>query len=160
MIKLIPLLFFMSALASLSAEFDTNTLSESLAPRVKDFLEADTAKARSAMAGFNDEELQRIVNAFKKDHASGDQRMFWLTEEFYRRNAERVAAERIRYLYYAVLAALAIIAGFTAFTYASARHRAPSPMANTGAPPHPVESAFPKTNSRAQGKPRKRGRSK
>lgn len=158
MIKLIPLLLFSAVLSSLSAEFEASLLSDALAPRVKDFLEADTAKARSSMAGFSDEDLQRIVNAFKKDHAAGDQRMFWLAEELYRRNAERVAAERIRYLYYAVLAALAIIAGFTALTYArTRRQQLPSPV-NSGTVAAVPEMIPPKTVPSRVKRVQKKGR--
>jgi hypothetical protein len=109
--------------ALFSAEFDVEALSGNLPARVKDFLSDDTAKARAGMAAFSDEDLQKIVNGFKKAHDASEQRLFWLSEELYRRNAERVAAERIRYLYYAVLAALAIITVFTGLTYARARRQ-------------------------------------
>ena len=109
------------AAAAHAATFDLDTLPEKLATETQSFLGADTARARTRMAAFSDEDLQRISTAFKKSHSAADQRIFWLTEELYRRNAERVAAERIRYLYFAVLAALAIIAGFSAMTYVQTR---------------------------------------
>lgn len=101
--------------------FDVEALPDNLAESTQDFLKADTGKARAAMAKFSDDDLQRLANAFKKSHNNSDQRMFWLIEESYRRNAERVAAERIRYLYWAVLAALGIIAVFSFMTYKQAR---------------------------------------
>lgn len=136
-----------------AAEFEIDSLPEKLAVTTKDFLEADTAKARAGMTVFSDEDLQKITNSFKKAHGAADQRVFWLAEELYRRNAERVAAERIRYLYYAVLAALAIIAAFTALTYARARKQnapAPSPTPLNELPPVITQTrAKPKARKKA-----------
>lgn len=157
--KLIPLFLVLVTAGALSAEFDTDTLPEDLAPRVKEFLDADTAKARGSMPAFSNEDLQKIQNAFKKDHSSGDQRLFWLVEESYRRNAELVAAERIRYLYYAVLAALAIIAAFTALTYARAR-KVTLPASHVSLPPvsSPAPSVEPKASLRVKSKSGKKKR--
>lgn len=120
--KLIPLALVAITIAGLSAaQFDVDVLPEKLAVTTQEFLEADTAKARVAMSKFSDEDLQRITNSFKKVHKNSEQRIFWLVEESYRRNAERVAAERIRYLYLAVLAALGIIGLFSILTYRQAK---------------------------------------
>jgi hypothetical protein len=113
--------FFCFASAVQAVSIDLDTLPEKLAIEARSFLDADTSRARTKMAAFSDEDLQRISTVFKKSHSADDQRIFWLTEELYRRNAERVAAERIRYLYFAVLAAMMIIAGFSAMTYAQTR---------------------------------------
>lgn len=151
--KVIPILFLTALFLTVpvSAEFESESLPEKLATPVKNFLEADTAAARSGMAAFSDEDLQKIVNAFKKSHSSADQRLFWLIEESYRRNAERVAAERIRYLYYAVLAALGIIGLFAALTYARSR-RSASPSAAapqvTHEPVRPVVAATKRNKKR------------
>ncbi len=146
-------------LANIGAEFEPESLPETLATPLKNFLEADTAKARAGMAAFSDEDLQKITNGFKKSHSAADQRLFWLSEELYRRNAERVAAERIRYLYYAVLAALGIIGLFTALTYASARRRMhinpqPRPLDTRSAP---IEAAPQKSTAKST-RARKKGR--
>jgi hypothetical protein len=152
---LLSALFFFG---SISAEFEPESLPETLATPLKNFLEADTGKARAGMAAFSDEDLQKITNGFKKSHSAADQRLFWLAEELYRRNAERVAAERIRYLYYAVIAALGIIALFSGLTYAAAKRRMRAPVTSSESPAAaPVaavrEKAPPKKN-----KPRKKGR--
>jgi hypothetical protein len=113
-----------------AADFDVETLPGELAGRTRDFLSAETAAARSGMAKFSDDELQKIITAFKKSHSKEEQRLFWLSEELYRRNAERVSAERIRYLYLAVLAALGLITAFSILTFrqATRQRRAHTPM--------------------------------
>jgi len=130
---LLALLFF--AAPALYADFDADILPEKLAATTKEFLSTDTGKARAQMPTFSDDDLLRIVTAFKKSHAKDEQRIFWLVEESYRRNAERVAAERIRFLYYAVLAALGVIALFSALTYRRSRRLGNSaPTAPVAAP--------------------------
>jgi hypothetical protein len=123
--KLIYTALFVIASTSGVVAFDTKTLPDALAAKTREFLGSDTASARGQMTKFSDEDLQRVTNRFKKNHSSDEQRLFWLTEELYRRNAERVAAERIHYLFYAVVAALSILVAFTALTYAKTRKRKP-----------------------------------
>ena len=85
--------FFALALTTaLSADFDTESLGMGLTERTDKFLSVPTGDARAQMAQFSDEDLQKITTAFKKEHSASDQRIFWLSEELYRRNAERVAA--------------------------------------------------------------------
>jgi hypothetical protein len=136
----------------LVAEFDAETLPGELRARVREFLRAETAAARSSMAKFSDDELQKITTAFKKSHSKEEQRLFWLSEELYRRNAERVAAERIRYLYLAVLAALGLITAFSILTFrqASRQRRAHTPMSDFP-PAVPVQQT---KRSAAKKKPR------
>lgn len=117
----ILLVLFLSASAANAADFDVDVLPESLAGETQKFFAAETGRARAQMAAFSDEDLQKITTAFKKAHPASEQRLFWLIEESYRRNAERVAAERIRFLYIAVLLALGIIAAFAGLTYAQTR---------------------------------------
>ena len=117
--KLLAVFFICSAALS-AADFETATLGSELAARTDKFLAGSTAEARAQIAGFSDAELQKVTNEFKKSHTTAEQRIFWLSEELYRRNAERTAAERIRYLYYAVLAALFILAGFSFMTWRQA----------------------------------------
>lgn len=120
--KLIPIALAAIIVSGLpAARFEADALPEKLAAATQEFLDSDTAKARAAMSKFSDEDLQRITNIFKKIHSNSEQRIFWLVEESYRRNAERVAAERIRYLYLAVLAALGIIGLFSILTYRQAK---------------------------------------
>ena len=147
--------------AVLSArDFETTTLGSELASRTDKFLAGTTAEARAQIAGFSDADLQKVANEFKKSHAKAEQRIFWLSEELYRRNAERVAAERIRYLYYAVLAALLILAGFSFMTWRQAgrisRSVAPSTPATKNYPPI-TESAIPsrKKPKKTKGRSRK-----
>ncbi|MFZ5630020.1 MAG: hypothetical protein ACOY5B_12885 [Spirochaetota bacterium] len=133
-----------------AADFDTETLPGELARRTQEFLRAETAAARSGMAKFSDDELQKITTAFKKSHNREEQRLFWLSEELYRRNAERVSAERIRYLYFAVLAALGLITAFSFFTFrqANRQRRAHIPMNDFPAavpmPQHALKKPQPK----------------
>ncbi len=145
--------------AAFAASFDTDALPEKLASETRAFLDADTGRARARIATFSDEDLQRITTVFKKAHRPEEQRLFWLTEELYRRNAERVAAERIRYLYFAVLAALAIIAGFTAMTYAQTR-RAASAMPALQAMAEPQVEAEPAPKKKVSKSTAKKGRRK
>lgn len=114
------MILFLTA-SALRAEFDTESLGGELAQKTQKFLGAQTAESRAMMPAFSDDELQKISQAFRKSHSTEEQRIFWLAEESYRRNAERVAAERVRYLYYAVLAAFAILAGFSVLTYRQSR---------------------------------------
>jgi hypothetical protein len=144
--KLITKTFLLILLWSMSAwaDFDVETLPRELALRTEEFLRADTVTARSALARFSDEELQKINTAFKKSHSKEEQRLFWLSEEFYRRNAERVAAERIRYLYFAVLAALGLITAFSFLTFRQvSRQRRPQPTGMTASPAIPAAPAQP-----------------
>lgn len=148
------LLFF----SPLAADFDPDELPENLAERTQQFLDADTASARAGMARFSNEELETIVTAFKKSHSKKEQRLFWLSEELYRRQAERVAAERIRYLYLAVLAALAIILVYSILSFRqSRRHSSALPRAQGGTAPVRVEKIPP---SAAPKRGRKKVRSK
>lgn len=157
--NLLALFFFCGAALS-AADFETTTLGSELAARTDTFLSGTTAEARSQIAGFSDADLQKVANEFKKSHTTAEQRIFWLSEELYRRNAERIAAERIRYLYYAVLAALLIIAGFSFMTWRQAgrisRSAAPAtPATNHYAPV--MESAAPsrKKPKKTKGRSRK-----
>ncbi|MCS6972799.1 MAG: hypothetical protein N2Z22_09115 [Turneriella sp.] len=124
MVKISALWCFI--LLPLFAEFDTGMLPAALRTRVDKFLEAETTEARGMLAQFTDAELEKITQAFKKSHDTSEQRLFWLTEEFYRRNAERIARERIHYLYAAVLAAIAILLVFTILTYRRAKKIVPT----------------------------------
>lgn len=117
----ILLVLLLSGAAATAADFDVEVLPDSLASETQKFFAAETGRARAQMAAFSDEDLQKITTAFKKAHPASEQRLFWLIEESYRRNAERVAAERIRFLYIAVLLALGIIAAFAGLTYAQTR---------------------------------------
>ncbi|MBS0616736.1 MAG: hypothetical protein JSR44_00995 [Spirochaetes bacterium] len=153
-----PLLaLLLVAAPALYADFDADVLPEKLAATTKEFLSTDTGKARAQMPTFGDDDLQRIATAFKKSHSKEEQRLFWLVEEFYRRNAERVAAERIRYLYYAVLAALGVIALFSALTYRRSRRLGQgAPTAAVATPtaiatPTTAKAVAPK-KSKAKGK--------
>ncbi len=125
--------FFVCSAALSAADFESAALGSELAARTDKFLAGSTAEARADIAGFSDAELQKVTNEFKKSHTTAEQRIFWLSEELYRRNAERTAAERIRYLYYAVLAALFILAGFSFVTWRQAGR-----ISRTEAPKTPV----------------------
>lgn len=151
----ILLVYFLGGIAINAADFDTDSLPEKLAAETQRFFDADTGRARAQIAAFSDDDLQRITTAFKKAHAKQEQRLFWLIEESYRRNAERVASERIRFLYIAVLLALGIIAAFSALTYAQARKlRLATTAAQTVAP-----ATLPEKPARAK-KPPKKGKRK
>lgn len=148
--------FFLIAVLPAGAELDLESLPRELAGRTREFLDAETAAARSGMAKFSDDDLQKITTAFKKSHSKKEQRLFWLSEELYRRNAERVAAERILYLYFAVLAALGLI---TAFSYLTFRQVHRQRSAQTPVPDIPVEAAAPgAAPGRAQPKRKTAGR--
>jgi hypothetical protein len=101
--------FLLSACAVSAADFDVEALPEKLAGEVQKFFAADTGRARTQIAAFGDEDLQKITTAFKKAHPAAEQRLFWLIEESYRRNAERVAAERIRFLLWQCLPRSALL---------------------------------------------------
>lgn len=149
--------FFALALTTaLSADFDTESLGKGLTERTDNFLSAPTGDARAQMAQFSDEDLQKITTAFKKEHSASDQRIFWLSEELYRRNAERVAAERIKFLYLAVVAAFIILTGFALLTYRQSRRLpAPAPAAATPVFPAAAEPVRKRPASPTKGKRRK-----
>ena len=146
----ILLIFLLTVSALTPAEFDPEVLPEKLAAEVQNFFDAETGRARSQMAAFSDEDLQKIATAFKKVHPAAEQRLFWLIEESYRRNAERVAAERIRFLYIAVLLALGIIAAFAGLTYAQTRKLQPRKAAALAVaePKAPVRPAQARANTK------------
>lgn len=130
----------------LRADFDTDDLPANLAERAQAFLEADTTTARQSMVRFSDEELESITTTFKKSHNKKEQRLFWLIEELYRRHAERTAAERIRYLYLAVLGALGIILAYSILAFRQSRRHGnlplraqdtPAPLRSEKNPPTP-----------------------
>ena len=114
-------LVFVVPVAVGAADFETTNLGPDLGARTDKFLAGSTAEARAQIASFTDNDLQKVAHEFKKSHSTAEQRIFWLSEELYRRNAERVAAERIRYLYYAVLAALLVLTGFAFMTWRQSR---------------------------------------
>ena len=149
--------FFALALTTaLSADFDTESLGKGLTERTDKFLSAPTGDARAQMAQFSDEDLQKITTAFKKEHSASDQRIFWLSEELYRRNAERVAAERIKFLYLAVVAAFIILTGFALLTYRQSRRLpAPAPAAATPVFPATAEPVRKRPASPTKSKRRK-----
>ncbi len=154
MAKIIAFLLFASL--PVLADFDTETLPAELAARTKEFLGADTGAARSGMAKFSDDELQKITTAFKKVHSKEEQRLFWLSEELYRRNAERVSAERIHYLYFAVLAALGLITTFSLLTFRQvSRQRRPHAPMNDFPAAVPVPQTAP-ARSQVKRKPAKK----
>ncbi len=153
-------LFLICGAALTAADFETTALGSDLAARTDKFLAGTTAGARAQIAGFSDAELQKVSNEFKKSHTTAEQRIFWLSEELYRRNAERVAAERIRYLYYAVLAALLILAGFSFMTWRQAgrisRSAAPAtPVTNNYAPVMESVASSRKKPKKTKGRSRK-----
>lgn len=131
--SILQILLILIAATGINAEFETDALGEDLGPRTNKYLSGSTSEARAQMAAFTDENLQKISNAFKKSHTASDQRLFWLSEELYRRNAERVAAERIRYLYYAVLSAFFILTGFAFLTWRKNSSFVPTPNPQAGA---------------------------
>lgn len=143
-------------LSPLAAEFDSDALPKELVTPTREFLETNTADARMRMTRFSDADLEKITNVFKKSHSNSERRLFWLSEELYRRNAERVSAERIRYLYYAVLAALGIITIFTVMTYRTAARRRPLPVSPAtdfpAAVPVPQKTATKRSNRPAKKK--------
>jgi|GEM_PF-2680808 len=150
--KILLAVFVICSAALSAADFETATLGNELAARTEKFLSGSTAEARSGIAGFSDAELQKVTNEFKKSHTTAEQRIFWLSEELYRRNAERAAAERIRYLYYAVLAALLILAGFSFMTWRQAGRisRAAAPVTPIAKIPDVPPPALGRKNSKPQ----------
>lgn len=148
--------FLLSAGAASAVEFDFESLPGKLSGKVQTFFATDTGRARTQIAAFSDEELQKVTTEFKKAHPAAEQRIFWLIEESYRRNAERVAAERMKFLFIAVLAALGIIAGFTGLTYARTRNLAKSASARVAPQPPTIAPQTPRT----LGNKNKKGRRK
>ncbi len=156
----LPAFFFFCCAALTAADFETAALGSGLAARTEKFLSTSTAEARAQIAAFSDADLQKVTNEFKKSHATSERRIFWLSEELYRRNAERVAAERIRYLYYAVLAALLILMGFALMTWRQAARisrfaAAASPATNNAAAAAVVAVPARKKSAKTKGRSKK-----
>ena len=89
---------------------------EKAAENLKIFLNGSVEESKESIRNFADRDLEIIKDTFKNTHSLQDQRIFWLTEEFEMRRADRIAQERLQYLFAGLLVCLILIAALSSFT--------------------------------------------
>ncbi len=83
-----------------------------LSKKKHNFYSADTQEAKGRMADFTEAELEQILNEYKNGKTIMEQRTLWLIGELEARKADRVAADRLFYLFLAVVLTVTLILGF------------------------------------------------
>lgn len=76
------------------------------------FYSADTKAAKSFMADFTEAELEQVLNEYKQGKTLAEQRTLWLIGELEARKADRVAADRLLYVFLALTLTGALILFF------------------------------------------------
>lgn len=71
--------------------------------KFEEFLHLPTNKAQDFISKFSDEELTKIWDTYKQEKPVKEQRIFWLLEAEANRKADKIASERLFYLYVALL---------------------------------------------------------
>ena len=81
------------------------------------FFKASTEEARNQLKYFKNTELLDVWNEYKKSKTIEEQRNLWLIEEYYMRESDRIASDRLSYLFLAVLLLLSFIFTTLIFIY-------------------------------------------
>ncbi|MCS6984388.1 MAG: hypothetical protein NZM25_04555 [Leptospiraceae bacterium] len=82
-----------------------------------EFLETDTERAREMLRQFSDKELLDYYNQYLEAKNLKERRYLWLIEEYYHRQADRTAQERLIYLFLALLLLFTFIALYSVLSY-------------------------------------------
>ena len=91
---------------------------ENLAGRLENFYNTmDPNGARSQLLKFSDAELESVFNEYKNGKSTVEQRKLWLISELEARKADRIAGERLFYLFLAVVLLVVLILSFSLKTY-------------------------------------------
>jgi hypothetical protein len=86
---------------------------------VQTFLNAETTEARNLLSGFSYEMLENYTNQYmsseKMQSAQNmkEARKLWLIEEYYKRKADKTAADRLFYVFLAVTLLMLLISVLT-----------------------------------------------
>ncbi len=123
-LKMRPLIFFILLAAGYSnaANFSPPRVENpQLQKSLENFLNSDTEDARRLLRSFTREELLEIFSAYRQTKSVQEQRYLWLIEEFHEREADRVAAERLWYVFLAVTLLMTGIFTFSLLTYFTQR---------------------------------------
>lgn len=92
---------FFSSLSAVNSY--TEDLSGQASQKLNKFMSLPAAGARSYSAEFSDNELLEIWNAYKQSKEIREQRLLWLIEEYESRRHDRIAQERLIYLFLALI---------------------------------------------------------
>jgi len=121
--KLLFLIILTSSISMLYGleNFDPEKFNTKLQQKLESFLGGSTEAAQRNLLQFSESELQTVGEAVKNSFHKKDKRLFWIIEEYSRRNAERIERERVFYLYFAVLSAIGLILVFASLIYMRTR---------------------------------------
>ena len=106
------LIYFILFLFTSAITSDENNIE-----KLDTFLKAPTEEAQNQLKYFKSTELQTIWNSYKNEKTLEEQRKLWLIEEYFKRESDRIASDRLMYLFWAVLLLLSFIFGTLIFLY-------------------------------------------
>ena len=92
-----------------SYQIFSKPLSKSFEQKLKYFLEANTQKSTSILSSFSDNELESFWNIYKDKKTLKEKRIFWLLNEYHSRKANKIATNRLIYLFMAMFLLFSLI---------------------------------------------------
>ncbi len=92
-----------------SYQIFSKPLSQSFEQKLKYFLEANTQKSTSILSSFSDNELESFWNIYKEKKTLKEKRVFWLLNEYHSRKANKIATNRLIYLFMAMVLLFSLI---------------------------------------------------
>ncbi len=81
------------------------------------FLQVETKEAREMISSFSYEELLSIMQKQKRIQSRKVNRTYWLIEAYFIRHADRVANDKLFYLFLSVISLFSLLIGFVIATY-------------------------------------------
>ena len=102
------LTIFFGADYLLAAQVDKHK-DQDLQKKLEKFLKAKTKEAKSMLSEFSNQEIDQVLNNYKKDKLPEENRMLWLIEEGFQRKADKIAASRLIFLFVAVIALISLL---------------------------------------------------
>ena len=88
---------------------DARSEEQLLQKKLEKFFKAETKMAKSMLSDFNTEQVDRILNDYKKGRSLKENRIFWLMEEYFQRKADKIASRRLIFLFIAVIALIFLL---------------------------------------------------
>ena len=82
---------------------------EALSRKLEYFLQTNTQEARSMVTDFKTQQIESILNNYKKNMSQEGNRTIWLIEEYYQRKADRIASSRLVFLFIAVVVLILLL---------------------------------------------------
>lgn len=98
-------IFLQIGVSPVSAQSPTAKGAPENDPAVQAFLNAETAEARNLLSGFSYQALENYTDQYMNSGNNQnikEARKLWLVEEYYKRKADKIASERLFYVFLAV----------------------------------------------------------